>query len=371
MALDLAHVSSTSPDPVRAVAELAEQIGHRTAEALVFFCTHDYDLDILGRELGQVFPGTTIGCTSSGHFGPHGFQLTGIVGVAFFGDALRITPFLITPLARHTEQVARIAEEVRALCDADPALNRFGLLLVDGLSMVEESLVGTLYQLVGNLPIIGGSAGDNLRFERTHVYAGDGTFLSDAALFALIETRQPVAAFKTQHFAPSDNELVITEADTGQRLIREMNGEPAALAYARAIGLPVEALTPSVFAHYPLVLTLGDGTYVRSIQKVNADLSMPCYCAIEEGLIVSIGQALDPVQTLSDALAAVRGSVHEPALILGCDCILRRLQFERQEISAAMSDLMAKNDVFGFFTYGEQFNGVHVNQTLTAVAIGG
>jgi hypothetical protein len=28
------------------------------------------------------------------------------------------------------------------------------------------------------------------------------------------------------------------------------------------------------------------------------------------------------------------------------------------------------NNAVGFSTYGEQFNGIHVNQTLTGVAIG-
>jgi hypothetical protein len=31
---------------------------------------------------------------------------------------------------------------------------------------------------------------------------------------------------------------------------------------------------------------------------------------------------------------------------------------------------MAQNRVFGFSTYGEQYNGLHLNQTFTGVAIG-
>jgi hypothetical protein len=94
--------------------------------------------------------------------------------------------------------------------------------------MLEERLVAGLYQGIGNIPIIGGSAGDNLRFERTHVYDGDGRFLSGAAVFALVESEAPITTFKVQHFHPSDIELVITDADPERRIIREMNGEPAA-----------------------------------------------------------------------------------------------------------------------------------------------
>lgn len=370
MAINTCYGVSTSPDPVRAVAELAAQTGSTDKDGLLFFCSSDFDLAALGRELARTYKCPTVGCTSSGHFGPTGFQRTGILGVAFSGGGLRLRTYPVTPLAAYADQVGCIAEDIRSRSDATPDLNRFGLLLVDGLSMAEERLAAALYQQVGDLPLIGGSAGDNLKFEHTFVYA-DGLFLNDAAVFTLFETSHPVAAVKTQHFAAGDIELVITSADPERRIIHEMNGEPAATAYAEAIGQRIEALTPAVFSRHPLVLQLGGDAYVRSIQKVNDDLSLSCYCAIDEGLIVSIGRALDPLQTIASAMAELRRDVPEPTLVLGCDCILRRLEFEQAAIDADMSRLMAANLLFGFYTYGEQYNGLHVNQTLTAVAIGG
>jgi len=38
-------------------------------------------------------------------------------------------------------------------------------------------------------------------------------------------------------------------------------------------------------------------------------------------------------------------------------------------MTVALSDILANNRVVGFSTYGEQFNSIHVNQTLTGVAI--
>jgi hypothetical protein len=35
-----------------------------------------------------------------------------------------------------------------------------------------------------------------------------------------------------------------------------------------------------------------------------------------------------------------------------------------------MSELLQANKVIGFATYGEQYNGMHVNQTFTGVALG-
>lgn len=370
MPINTCYGVSTSADPVRAVAELAAQTGSTDKDGLLFFCAPDVDLDAVGRELARTYTCPILGCTSSGHFSPEGSHRSGVIGVAFHGGGLRLRTFLISPLSGPEEEIARIADEIGARAEAEPHLNRFGLLLIDGLSMAEERLVATLYQRVGNLPLIGGSAGDNLKFERTCVYA-DGHFLSDAATLTLFETVHPVATIKTQHFARGDVELVITEADPERRVIREINGEPAAVAYAEAIGLTIDALTPAVFSRHPLVLTLSGEPYVRSIQRVNADLSLSCYCAIDEGMIVSIGNALDPIRTMKAAMAKLRSEIPQPAVVLGCDCVLRQLDFQQAAIGRDMSRLMAANRLFGFYTYGEQYNGLHVNQTLTAVAIGG
>jgi hypothetical protein len=44
---------------------------------------------------------------------------------------------------------------------------------------------------------------------------------------------------------------------------------------------------------------------------------------------------------------------------------------EERHIDKAIGSLMAENHVFGFSTYGEQYNSLHVNQTFTGVALGG
>ena len=56
--------------------------------------------------------------------------------------------------------------------------------------------------------------------------------------------------------------------------------------------------------------------------------------------------------------------------MIGCDCILRRLEIEQKDLGAAVDELVKRHSVVGFSTYGEQFHGMHVNQTFTGVAIG-
>lgn len=362
------QADTSALDPVEAVAQLREQLGDAPLDGVLFFCSPDYDLEALGPALKAAFDCPVVGCTAAGQIGRGGFQRCGILAAGLRGGGLRPFPFLIAPLTDLQTQATVVGTAVRELTLGQQC-RCFALLLVDGLSHCEEYLAAMLYQTLDDVPLVGGSAGDDLRFERTHVYH-DGRFLSDAAVLTVFECDTPFAVMKFQHFVQGEHEMVVTDADPYSRLIRELDGEPAALAYAQAVGRDVSELDPEVFSTHPLVLGLSGEPYVRSIQRKNPDLSLACYCAVEEGMLVSVGHAVDPMGTLEEAFARARGQVPEPALVIGCDCVLRRLEFEQNGEAATIGRFMAEHRVFGFSTYGEQFNGLHVNQTFTGVVIG-
>jgi hypothetical protein len=234
---------------------------------------------------------------------------------------------------------------------------------------MEEQVVAILANAVEDVPIVGGSAGDDLRFEESYVYA-DGAFISDAALFALFITTLPFATIKTQHFTASEQRLVITKANPETRVVEEINGRLAAEEYARMVGIEVGELTPMVFSTYPVMLRLGGEYYVRSIQKVNEDGSLTFFCAIDEGLVLRVAQGENLVDNLDNAFKQVRMTIHEIKLTIGFDCILRRLEVMNKGLEDEVGQIMIQNNVIGFSTYGEQFSAVHVNQTFTGIALG-
>jgi hypothetical protein len=69
-------------------------------------------------------------------------------------------------------------------------------------------------------------------------------------------------------------------------------------------------------------------------------------------------------------LSEIRAAVGQPQLIVGCDCILRKLEIVQRGLVDRIEAMFRDNNVIGFNSYGEQYCGVHVNQTLTGVAIG-
>jgi hypothetical protein len=69
-------------------------------------------------------------------------------------------------------------------------------------------------------------------------------------------------------------------------------------------------------------------------------------------------------------LTQLRDEIGEVSTYIGFECIFRRLDAEQHQFAREMSELYRENRVVGFHTYGEQYGSMHVNQTLTGVAIG-
>lgn len=366
--------SSTRLDPVCAIDELQQAIHQPDIGLVILFVSSHYDLNRLAEAINQTFEGiAVIGCTTAGEIGPGGYLDNSISAVSIHRDDLTFEYGVIQNLADLDPAAGRslarqLKEAVQRRTPPSTAANAFAFMLVDGLSRCEEALAQAFAEGLQDTPLIGGSAGDDLAFRKTWIFA-DGTFITDAALLLVATTPFRLEAFKTQHFTSGESRLVVTKAVAKERRVIEINGRPAATEYANAIGRKVSALGPDVFAAHPCVVTMGDTEFVRSIQTANADGSLTFFCAIDEGIVFKIAHGANMVDNLREAIDEVAGRIGSPALILSCDCILRQLEAELISARGLIGRLLADNNSVGFSTYGEQFGGMHINQTFTAVAI--
>lgn len=371
------RAAQTSATDARQAAQEFHAAASQPEMALVvFFCSSEYDLDTLAAEMKRLFGNVpVIGCTSAGEIGPNGCCEQGLAGASFASSACSVVTQSLNQLQQFdiaqgqafAQTLLQRLEHNAPLANAD---NSFAFLLIDGLSVREEIVARTLQNALGKLPLLGGSAGDGLKFSKTHVYH-DGAFHTDSAVLALVSTTLPFRLFKTQHFVTTSERLVVTEADAANRVVKEINGLPAAQEYARILGITMEDLDPIRFATSPVVVVIEGADYVRSIQKVNPDGSLTFYCAIEEGLVLRVAHGVSLVENLEQTFAKIRAEIGPPQLVLGCDCILRNLEMTKDQIKERVAEIFRTNNTVGFSTYGEQFSGVHINQTLTGIAIGG
>lgn len=372
--LSVRHGSSSAGDAVEAAKAFIGAVAQPGIELVVFFCAPRFVQPEVAALFAREFPARrVIGCSTAGEIGPEGYQSDSITGFSISGDQLTATLGLLDKLDSMSLQQG--SEQVQALLECHrnrgfplDAHRNFAFLLIDGLSMREELVSAAVFQNGRGIPLFGGSAGDDLAFERSHVYY-DGAFRSNAAVVALFHTELPFRVFSYQQFSPTPHKLVVTEADPVHRVVSEFNAEPAALAYADLIGVPRRALGPAVFACHPVTVRVGGRDYVRSIQKANDDDSLTFYCAIDEGLVLTLAEGVELAENLESSLRQIRDDIGQPALVVGCDCILRRAAMNK-ETRADIERVLQGYGVVGFCTYGEQINGIHVNQTLAGVAIG-
>lgn len=357
-------------DPTRALGTLRRELEADSASAVLLFCSGDYDLAQLGPAIADTFAAPVAACTAAGQIGAGGFERGGISGVSLRSGDLAMHPHLLTPLSLCQSQAVSVARQHAARAAHRPGLRSFGLLFVDGSSMWEEFVASALYESLGNVALVGGSAAPRAPQQHAAVYHA-GRFHEGAAVIALFETRSlAFATFAAQHFVPSQKKLVITLADPDRRIVYEINGEPAARAYAKALQVDEASLEQLHFACYPLLLDLGEQLLLRAIRAKNADGSLLMACAIEEGLVVSIADSADPVATLELALDEVTEHVPSPDVLVVFDCVLRRIELESRGLDVRVGELLAKRGAAGFSGWGEQLGPLHTNHTLTGIALG-
>jgi hypothetical protein len=124
------------------------------------------------------------------------------------------------------------------------------------------------------------------------------------------------------------------------------------------------------FAASPVVVMIDGTDYVRSIQKANPDGSLTFYSAIEEGVVLRVAHGVGLVNDLEQTFDKIHAEMGQPQLVIGCDCILRKLEIAQNGFLERVAEIFRVNNTIGFNSYGEQFHGVHVNQTFTGIAIG-
>lgn len=371
--------SSSLSDVLQAVAQVQQQLSphmaNQTGGLLLFFSSTRYDLHHLGQELERAFASMcVVGCTSAGELSPEGYSQNSISCVFFPASICPCATALIQDMAALSLSESQaiidgLMHELQQKAIASVPDNTLALTLLDGLSIHEEQFLQVVNAGLGQIPLLGGSAGDDLHFDHTEIFYG-GQVHQNAAALMLINTRHPFHTFSYHHLMPKQEKLVVTDADADKRRVYELNGLPAAQEYARVCGLSITDLDALQFALHPLTIKIGDRYYARSVQQVHADGSLSFYSAIEIGVVLTDAEPQQIVATTQQWLQELKRQVGKPQMVLSFDCILRYLEIEHKQLQTQMLPLLQEYGMAGFSTYGEQQGGSHLNHTFTGVYFG-
>ncbi|MBV7395221.1 FIST N-terminal domain-containing protein [Mameliella sediminis] len=367
--LRTACVDSDAPD---LVDQLVQALGDGPFALVLIFCgPATLFQDLVTGVQSRLGPAPVMACTTAGEIAPGaGYVEDKVVAMAlpqrcFEAQVLLFKDLENLPSNELTQQTIRARA---ALSERAPEMTQeFAFLMVDGLSMQEDRLASALTAGLGPTQLFGGSAGDGVRFEHTFV-ALNGVCHEQAAVLAVVRSACRLRVFSVNHFKPTDLRMVVTRADPSRRLVHEINAEPAARELGRLLGKDPHQIDTFTFADSPMVVRLGGSHHVRAIKRVTEDGGLEFFSAIDEGLVLTLAEAEHIVDHLDEQLSALARD-RAPEAILACDCVLRRIEAEKRQLKRPLDEVLARHNVTGFSTYGEQVNGMHVNQTMTGVAI--
>lgn len=354
-----------------AVEKLKQQIATEALAFVALFVTSQADFEQVISDAQTVFGGTdVVACTTAGEIGMSGYEEGMIVAIGFPASHFVSKSILIEDLQDESSQmlIDRITLDQVALRQDSPEMRQgFAFLVVDGLSLREDTLAAAIAPALRDLPLFGGSAGDGTRFEITQI-ALNGQVRENAAVLTLVHTDLRTRVFSIDHLVPTEEQMVVTDADPDRRIVKEINAEPAGREYARIVGKDPDQLDQFTFASHPVVVRFGGAHHVRAIQQVNDAGELVFFSAIDEGMVLTVAQPDNMAEHLQRKLDEL-AEEGQPMDIIGCDCILRRIEAEQIQVSHEISQILSEHRVIGFSTYGEQIGTLHVNHTMTGVAI--
>lgn len=358
-----AHSVKESVDDL--VQDLKEQFKNIETKMLIYYASSMYTPETLSSKMQEAFPGVVVfGCTTAGEIVSGKMLKNSVVAMAFNAEAIK-------------DVQVEVIEDVKAENGVEKAFASFekhfgipmiemnpkryvGIVLVDGLSGAEEALIEKIGDLT-DVTFIGGSAGDDLKFTATYVFA-NGKSYSGAALLAMLKPGVEFSFIKTQSFNVLPKKLVVTKANEQKREVIEFDNKPAAVAYAEALGIAVED-APDTFMHNPVGLVIDGEPYVRSPQQIK-DNKMVFYCGVIEGMELSILESTNIIEDTKKAIADAKTKLGSISGIINFNCILRTLELGQKHLKQDYGKLFSDVPTVGFSTYGEQFIG-HLNQTAT------
>ncbi len=255
------------------------------------------------------------------------------------------------------------------------------ILLMDGLNEKEEEYLRNLSKYIPKeTTVIGGSAGDDLKFDKTYLI-GNGVY-TDAVVLTLMNTFLKVGTAMGHPYYPTNKGALVTKAKG--RIVYELNNKPAAEVLKEL--LQTNELSYQIFAKYTTGIKSIDifGEYmIKSPMIALPDGSVKFYAEIPEGQFLTIMETDEEYliesfkKTLFDAIKDA-GSPKKLGAIILFNCVLRyilKCHYGVNDLYFIKNLLGEDIPVIGFNTYGEQGRTLggslgHFNQTSTILVIG-
>ena len=356
--------------------QIKDQIPNGVPDAIVIFASPSNNYSQLLHALRDNCPSEAlIGCSTAGEFTNEVSGQGMSTAIALRSSEMRFKSVLGRGIA---ENPTAAAEEIAGGFTRDGGQHfehKAAMILIDALAGFAEVVVERLTtETAGAYRFFGGGAGDDGRFQNTHVFYGTEVY-SNAAVALEILSNKPLGISARHGWTPASPPLRVTEVDASQ--VVSLNVAPAAEAFAEHAETTHQVFDRSnpmpFFLHNIVGVKTPTGHKLRVPLGVTDQGAVVCAAEIPSGATTHImstagnSAAQAAGSAAKDAMAQVtsRGDVPKVALFFDCVATRLRLGSEFQQELKSVSEQLGGTAFAGFNSYGQivradgQFSGFH------------
>ncbi|MDR1613918.1 MAG: hypothetical protein LBT97_14245 [Planctomycetota bacterium] len=391
-----------SDNAKRAVARIRDSFAGHSLKAVLYFAAQNYDLPLLAAEFKLAFPGVrTFGCTSAGEFTSGAILGDSVVAMGLGDDVIESVELVG---ASGVDAEPALADRLLAGLEGATGLRMrdldfreyVGFMLLDGLANRNDEFVERVGELT-DVIFAGGCAGDYHRFEKTLVFL-DGAVYGNGAVLALMKPRVKFSVFKTQFIKLTDCTMVATAVDRERRVVLEFDGQPAATAYAAAMGVElspelfkasgkkssqiyaeavlnlgrsgnIEDAFVKRFIEWPLAVMIGGEPFIRAATTLTDAGGLQMYMPPIAGVRYTATRSEDALAGMRAVLEEKRRELGTISGVITATCALLAVQLRTAGEEREYGGLFRDIPTVGLASYGEIYVGV-VSQSAAMIVFG-
>ena len=320
-----------------------------------------------------------IGCTTSGEISPNGVfdDSIQITAIQWEKTVQRVAQTKMTGMQSSFEAAAGLAKQLKA-----DSL-RTVLVISDGLNVNGSELLKGFQSVLGEIPIVGGLAGDGGAFVKTLQLFNDTVSDNQVIAVGLYGPALITASGALGGWKPYGPPRTVTKSE--KNVVFEMDGKPALPLYRMYIGEAFSKGLPGTGLKFPLaVIEEGkrDVEKIRTLLAIDSKNNSLTFAGnVEEGETVRLCQtnhdrlvdgAGAAANLVMDGLSA--NKTNQTGLALCVSCVGRKgvmAELVGDEIKLVQQILGPQTSITGFYSYGElaprpnTTDSVLHNQTMT------
>ncbi len=356
--LKVAVGHSNDPDSLEAVQEILEQcrqsLEGQIPQAGILFAAIDFDHGLVLQRINAAFPAIElIGGTTDGEVSSVlGFQQDSLTLMVFCSDDIEIRAAVGRNVSHNPTAIAQqTVEFAKDRLRTDPKLC---IATPESLTTSASAILEGLKTGLGQIPILGGTTGDQTKTERTYQFFKTEV-LSDSVPILLLAGNLLFSHGLASGWNPVGKSSLVTKAD--KNIIYEIDQKPALEFYryyfddfAPDVAYPLAIFPPGEERFF----LRGALSYDREMGSLTVAADVP-----EQSMIQITDSSQDNIVAAAqvafkDALQTYPGS--EPSAALFFSCAWRRFVLGTQtdqEYATIAAKLKTLPPCCGFYTYGE------------------